>query len=204
MISSSLHVTNENYFESKNHTFFILAYLQLKILNFSLFTCFSNSKNIALHIREFSDRLQYYIVFLLEKKLNRNRMPHIHLDTYIGRNVWIRRQIFSHFFFALRFCFSFMMNITREREGKESVEEGKFIFYVFRMLKIETQRDWLDPSVGFRISLTWWEDTSRRNICESRLEQRIFFAFLWNSCTKHFPSSLRSDHRTNIRRSLWG
>jgi hypothetical protein len=82
MIDTNLHVINEN---PQIYTFFS---------PFSLFTdehfkllshVFPFSKNIALHMREFSDRLQYYIVFdLKKKKLNRNRMPRIHLDTHIG------------------------------------------------------------------------------------------------------------------------
>jgi hypothetical protein len=138
MINTNLHVINENPQIYTFSPFSLFTDEHFKILSH----VFPFSKNIALHMREFSDRLQYYIVFdLKKKKLNRNRMPRIHLDTHIGTKKIFEKTYesvarFFHTFFSR--CdsgfFSFMMNNTREggkREKgrvRERIEEGKIIF----------------------------------------------------------------------------
>lgn len=129
---------------------------------------------------------------------------HTHNCTKIfEKNLWISSPDFFTLFFraAILALFFLLWWITVERGREMENCRRKNYFYVFRMLKIETQRDWLDPIVGFRKDSSWSPDTCTWSRCESRLELCIFCAFLWGNCTKHSPPSLRRDHRINKRRN---
>ena len=190
----------------KSHISFFLAYLQLNFqrlfLSLSLTRVFPFLK-ISHYTweRVFRSFAILYCVLLLRKTQSCS-FRHTHWWEDFQLMNPIRRQIFSHFFFALRFCvfFSDEQHLEWWKKRWRSVKKEAY-FYVFRMLRIKTQRDWLDPSGARRMNSSWSEDMYRWSRHESRLELGAVSACFSNNCTKHSPPGSQSDHRTNKRRS---